>query len=73
MATQQKLRFREDGDRVKQKIRRNFNASDFIYGLSAYVGIGTTSLYAKYDLNSLFKDQAVDQNNISLGVRFDFD
>ena len=73
LASQQKLRFREDGDRVKQKIRRNFNASDFIYGLSAYVGIGSTSLYAKYDLNSLFKDQAVDQNNISLGVRFDFD
>ncbi|MFC4722340.1 hypothetical protein ACFO5O_08405 [Geojedonia litorea] len=73
IGTQQKLRFKEDGDRVKQKIRRNYNTSDFIYGLSAYVGIDNVSLYAKYDLNSLFKDQAIDQNNISLGLRFDLD
>ncbi|MDT0559044.1 hypothetical protein RM697_10315 [Ichthyenterobacterium sp. W332] len=73
IGTQQKLRFKENGDRVKQKIRRNYNASDFVYGLSAYVGRGNTSLYFKYDLNPLFQDQAIDQNNISLGVRFDFD
>ena len=73
MGTQQKLRFEEDNDRVKQKIRRNYNASNFVYGLSAYVGLGNTSLYAKHDLKPLFKDQAFDQNNLSLGVRFDFD
>ncbi|TVZ58787.1 hypothetical protein NA63_1295 [Flavobacteriaceae bacterium MAR_2010_105] len=73
IGTQQKLRFKEDGDRVKQKIRRNYNTSDFIYGLSAYVGIDNVSLYAKYDLNMLFKDQTFDQNNISLGLRFDLD
>lgn len=73
MGTQQKLRFEEDNDRVKQKIRRNYNASNFVYGLSAYVGVGNTSLYAKYDLNPLFRNQAFDQNNLSLGIRFDFD
>ncbi|MEY8848017.1 hypothetical protein AB9K26_04340 [Psychroserpens sp. XS_ASV72] len=73
IGTQQKLRFKEDGDRVKQKIKRNYNTSDFIYGLSAYVGIDEISLYMKYDLNTVFKNQAVDQNNISLGLRFDFD
>jgi hypothetical protein len=73
IGTQQKLRFKEDGDRVKQKIRRNYNTSDFVYGLSSYVGIDNVSLYVKYDLNPLFKDQAFDQNNISLGVRFDLD
>lgn len=73
LATQQKLRFEENGDNVKQKTRRNFNASNFIYGLSAYVGVGEISLYAKYDLNPLFRNQAVDQNNVSLGVRFDID
>jgi hypothetical protein len=26
----------------------------------------------KYDLNPLFKDNAVKQNNVSLGLRFDF-
>ena len=73
IGTQQKLRFKEDGDRVKQKIRRNYNTSDFVYGLSSYVGIDNVSLYVKYDLNPLFKDQAFDQNNISLGIRFDLD
>lgn len=73
IGTLQKLRYKEDGDRVKQKIRRNYNTSDFIYGLSGYVGVDNVSLYVKYDLNPLFKDQTFDQNNISLGVRFDLD
>ena len=73
IGTQQKLKYKEDGDRVKDKIRRNYNTSNFVYGLSAYVGFGDIALYAKYDLNPLFKDQAVDQNNISVGVRFDID
>jgi len=73
LGSRQKLRFKEDGNRVKQKQKRNFNTSNFVYGLSAYVGIGNIALYCKYDLNPLFKNQAVDQNNISLGVRFDLD
>ena len=73
IGTQQKLRFEEDGDRVKQKIRRSYNATPFVYGLSAYVGYGGIGLYAKYDLSPVFKNQAVDQNNLSLGLRFDLD
>jgi hypothetical protein len=73
IGTQQKLRYEEDGDRVKQKIRKDYNTSEFVYGLSTYVGVGNMSLYAKYDLNTLFKDQTVDQHNVSLGLRFDFD
>jgi len=73
IGTQQKLRYKEDGDRVKEKIRRNYNTSDFVYGLSAYVGFDTMSLYAKYDISTVFKDQVVDQNNVSLGIRFDLD
>ncbi len=73
IGTLQKLRYKEDGDRVKQKIRRNYNTSNFVYGLSGYVGIDNVSLYVKYDLNPLFKDQAFDQHNISMGIRFDLD
>ena len=73
IATQQKLKYKEDGDRVKQKIRRNYNTSPFVYGVGAYVGVGDFALYAKYDLNPLFKNQAVKQNNISLGIRMDID
>ncbi|MEZ4801817.1 MAG: hypothetical protein R2797_03525 [Gelidibacter sp.] len=73
IGTQQKLRYKEDGDNVKQKIRKDYNTTDFVYGLSTYVGIGGISLYAKYDLNTVFKNQTVDQHNISLGLRFDLD
>lgn len=69
----QKLKYNENGDRVKQKIKRNYNTSDFVYGLSGYMGVGDLALYIKYDLSPIFKDQAVKQNNISLGIRVDLD
>jgi hypothetical protein len=50
----------------------NFNTTDFVYGTSAYIGFGETSLYAKYDLNNLFKNNTINQHNISLGIRWDF-
>jgi len=71
--SQQKLKFRNDGDKVKRKTKGDFNTSNFVYGLSGYIGVGHLLLYAKYDLNPLFKDQAIDQNNISLGLRFDLE
>lgn len=73
LRAQQKLVYQEDGDRVKSKEKRSFNTSSFVYGLSSYVGIGDISLYVKYDLNPLFKNQAIDQNNVSLGLRIDLD
>jgi hypothetical protein len=72
LKTKQILKFDDEfGDMVKQKTKNDFNASNFIYGLSSYIGYKETSLYVKYDLNPLFQDNAVKQNNISLGVRFD--
>ncbi|HRA74105.1 MAG TPA: hypothetical protein PLB11_14930, partial [Flavobacterium sp.] len=68
----QKLRYEEDDIRIKNKQKGDFNVSTFVYGLSGYLGYGSTSLYVKYNLNSLFKDNPIDQNNISLGLRFDF-
>lgn len=61
-----------DGNRVKDKTIGDFNVTEFIYGLSTYVGYRDLTLYAKYDLNPFFKNNAVDQRNISLGLRFDF-
>lgn len=73
IGTQQKLKYIENGDKVKQKMKEDFNTNDFVYGLSAYIGVGDTALYVKYDLSPIFKDQAIKQNNISIGVRFDVD
>ena len=61
----------EDGRNQRNRERADFNVNDFIYGVSSYIGFGETSLYVKYDLNPLFKNNAVDQHNVSLGVRFD--
>jgi len=68
-----KLTYKKDGGRVNEKIRRGYNTNTFTYGVSAYIGIDDVSLYAKYDISPLFKNQLVDQNNISLGLRLDLD
>ncbi|SHI68765.1 hypothetical protein [Flavobacterium haoranii] len=70
--SKQILKYEEDDQKVKVKQKGDFNVNDFNYGLSAYVGYGQLSLYAKYDINPLFKDNPIEQNNISLGLRFDF-
>lgn len=69
--SKQILEYERDGHDVKDREKGDYNVNDFIYGVSAYVGYKEISLYAKYDLNPLFKDNAVDQNNISYGIRLD--
>jgi len=70
--SKQILKYEVDDLKIKEKQKGDFNVSDFNYGLSAYLGYGSTSLYVKYDLNNMFKDNNIDQNNVSLGIRFDF-
>lgn len=71
LGTRQKLKYRRDGERVKDKLKRDYNTTNFVYGLSAYIGFDGVQLYAKYDLNPLFKNATIEQHNISLGFRFD--
>lgn len=61
-----------DGNDVKDKTKGDYNVSDFVYGVSAYVSYGEIGLYAKYDLQPIFANNDIDQNNLSLGIRFDF-
>jgi hypothetical protein len=72
LKSKQKLEYRENDETVYQKTKGDFNTSNFIYGLSSYIGYKATSLYVKYDLNPLFENNTIDQNNISMGIRFDF-
>lgn len=69
----QKLKYSDEGSRVKRKNTGDFNTNDFIYGLSGYLGWGDTSLYVKYDLNPIFESPNPELHNISLGLRFDID
>lgn len=71
--TIQKLKYNDDGKHVKEKAKNNYETNNFIYGLSGYIGWRTIGLYAKYDLNTIFKDNPVAQRNISLGLRWDMD
>lgn len=71
LSTRQKLKYERDGENRKDKLKRDYNTSNLIYGLSAYAGFGGTTLYVKYDLNPIFQDALVEQRNISLGLRFD--
>jgi hypothetical protein len=70
--SKQILKYDIDGYYTVEKTKGDFNTNGFVYGLSTYLGYKSTSLYLKYDLNPLFENNVVDQNNISLGVRFDF-
>ena len=71
LGTRQKLKYTEDGSKQKDKLKKSYNTANFIYGLSSYVGVDDFSLYCKYDLNTIFNDPNVKQNNISLGLRFE--
>lgn len=71
LKSKQVLKYDIEDYKTRQVTKGNFNVNDFVYGLSTYIGYGDLSFYLKYDLNPLFKDNAVDQNNISLGLRFD--
>lgn len=73
IGTRQKLKYELNGERIKDKQKRGFNTTNLVYGLSGYVAFDEVALYVKYDLSPIFKDQLVDQKNISIGVRFDMD
>jgi hypothetical protein len=71
LKSKQIIKYDDNDLKATEKAKGDFNTSNFIYGLSTYIGYKETSLYLKYDLNPLFKDNAVKQNNVSLGLRFD--
>lgn len=67
----QNLKYVEDGRKIKDITQADWNVNNWHYGLSTYIGIGDISLYAKYDLNPLFRNNSVEQHNLSLGIRLD--
>jgi hypothetical protein len=73
LGERQKLKYKVDGEKVKDKLKGDYSTNDFVYGLSSYIGWGGATLYAKYDLNPIFKDPNIELHNVSLGLRFDVD
>ncbi|PIX05710.1 MAG: hypothetical protein COZ76_12745, partial [Flavobacteriales bacterium CG_4_8_14_3_um_filter_35_10] len=50
----------------------DFNVNNFLYGLNGFVGYRDTSLFFRYHLNNLFKDNLIEQKNIEFGLRFEW-
>lgn len=70
LGTRQYLEYEDaNGVDVEEVQYDNFNMNTVNYGLSAYLGYKSTSLYVKYDLNPLFKN--TETRNLSMGIRFD--
>ena len=70
-STRHKLKYKIDGERVKEKIKNSYNTSNTIYGLAGYVGFGDLTFYTRYELNTIFKDPNPDQHNIAFGLRLE--
>ena len=70
LGTRQYLEYKnEQGINVEEVQKSGFNTNTINYGLSAYFAYRGCGLYAKYDMNPLFKN--TETRNISLGLRFD--
>lgn len=66
------LKYKENGETAKFSIKDNYHVNDFNYGLSAYIGYKEFSFYTKYDLETLFKHNHQEVQNLSFGLRWDF-
>jgi hypothetical protein len=71
IGARQKLKYTQDGDKKKDKLKGGYNTSDFVYGLSGYMGVGGVLLYVKYDLNPIFQNVEPEQRIIAFGLRLD--
>ena len=70
LGTRQYLEYKNaEGVNVEELQKASFNTNTINYGLSAYFAYKSCGLYAKYDLNPLFKN--TETRNLSLGLRFD--
>lgn len=74
IGSNQKIKFKQrddngvDGKKL-YKEKDNFNLNNFVYGLKGELGYGPVNLYAKYQLNDIFKDSVTDElQTMSVGI-----
>lgn len=66
---QQKQKWEEDGDMKKNKIRSDYNFSEYRYGYVIQFGYGHFNLFAKYYPTPVFrKDEGPDMNTVAMGL-----
>ena len=59
-----KLKYFENGDTYKDKDHGSYNLNEFQYGVQGTLGIGDFTLFAKYNMNQLFKDNRGPQTQV---------
>lgn len=69
--TAQRLKWKEDGNRRELRDIQDYNTNNLVYGVAAYVGFGPISIYAKMDLNPLFKNDPTHQQLVAIALRCD--
>ncbi|QNH63957.1 outer membrane beta-barrel protein [Hymenobacter sediminicola] len=75
LASHTKIKYEQEGSTRKDKDRGSYNLEDFQYGLQGLIGLRSVTLFAKYNLNEVFKDNRGPQANVlSFGISLsDFD
>ena len=69
-----KLKYTADGTTFKDKEDGSYNMENFLYGLQGTIGYRGLELFAKYNMNGLFKNAAgPDTQVLSFGVRLFID
>ena len=64
-----KLKYEDNNREVKETIINAFDNNVFVYGIDAYVGFDNYNLFARMNLNDVFKDGSVDAQYIAFGIR----
>lgn len=70
LSNKQKIKYKEADSRHKEVNCGNYNVNEWIYGLSAHLGVRKCVFYARYSLVPLFRNNPIDEYPFSVGVRW---
>jgi hypothetical protein len=61
-------KFEQDGRNIRQDTSNAFDTNALVYGVDAYVGYGSLTLFGRMNLNNVFKSDSVDAQYVSFGI-----
>ncbi|WP_172915608.1 hypothetical protein [Capnocytophaga canimorsus] len=68
--SKQKVKYRASGSTHKELNFNRMNVNEWIYGVSAHIGIGSGVFYARYSLVPLFRNNPTNEYPFSIGMRW---
>lgn len=69
MSSRIKLKYEQNGRKIKQTTVNAFDTNPWVYGVDAFVGYGNYTLFGRMNLNNVFKSGSVDAQYVSFGIR----